>query len=98
MRQLSRSALLSTADHRRSKGDPSRALTNQLLIWVSEKPRGYREVMDAWRTTCPRLTIWEDALADGLVSVESGKSMRNARILLTESGRVLLQATAEQVP
>ena len=38
-----------------------------------------------------------DALADGLVSVESGKSMRNARILLTESGRALLQATAEQV-
>jgi hypothetical protein len=43
--------------------------------------------MEDWRTTCPRLTIWEDALADGLVSVESGKSMRNARILLTESGR-----------
>jgi len=74
------------------------ALTLQLLAWVAARPRSYKDTMEAWRTTCPRLTIWEDALADGLVSVESGKSMRNARILLTESGRVLLQATAEQVP
>jgi hypothetical protein len=51
--------------------------------------------MEAWRTTCPRLTIWEDAIADGLVSVESAKS--NAGVVVTERGRALLQATAEQV-
>src|SRR5215208_4539617 len=49
---------------------------------------------EAWRTTCPRLTIWEDAIADGLVSVESAKSMRDARIVVTERGRALLHATA----
>ena len=53
--------------------------------------------MEAWRTTCPRLTIWEDAIADGLVSVESTKSMRDAGVVVTERGRVLLHATAEQV-
>ena len=50
------------------------ALTLQLLAWLAVRPRTYRETMEAWRTTCPRLTIWEDAIADGLVSVESGKS------------------------
>ena len=50
--------------------------------------------MEAWRTTCPRLTIWEDAIADGLVSVESAKS--NAGVVVTERGRALLQATAEK--
>ena len=73
------------------------ALTLQLLAWVAARPRTYRETMEAWRTTCPRLTIWEDAIADGLVSVESAKSMRDARIVVTERGLTLLQATAEQV-
>jgi len=73
------------------------ALTLQLLAWVTARPRTYQETMEAWRTTCPRLTICEDAIADGLVSVESAKSMRDARIVVTERGLTLLQATAEQV-
>src|SRR5215208_4029009 len=55
------------------------ALTLQLLAWVTARPRTYQETMEAWRTTCPRLTIREDAIADGLVSVESAKSMRDDR-------------------
>jgi hypothetical protein len=43
------------------------ALTLQLLEWLSERPRTYPEVLDAWRTSCPRLSIWEDACIDGLV-------------------------------
>ena len=31
------------------------------LEWVAARPRPYAEVMDAWRTSCPRLTVWEDA-------------------------------------
>src|SRR5215204_5049242 len=73
------------------------ALTLQLLAWVAARPRTYRETMEAWRTTCPRLTIWEDAIADGLVSVESAKSMRDAGVVVTERGRALLHATAVQV-
>ena len=72
------------------------ALTLQLLAWVAARPRTYRETMEAWRTTCPRVTIWED-IADALVSVESAKSMRDAGVVVTERGRALLQATAEQV-
>jgi hypothetical protein len=47
--------------------DPARALTLQLLEWISLRPRTYAEVLDAWRTTCPRLSIWEDACIDGLI-------------------------------
>jgi hypothetical protein len=43
------------------------ALTLQLLEWLSERPRTYAEVLEAWRTSCPRLSIWEDASIDGLV-------------------------------
>jgi len=45
------------------------ALTVQLLAWIASDPRTYAETMDAWRTSCPRLSVWEDALADGLVQV-----------------------------
>src|SRR3954465_6658675 len=55
------------------------ALTAQLLAWIAERPRSYAETMEAWRTTCPRLTIWEDAVSDGLVAVEGAGPMREAR-------------------
>ena len=76
---------------------PISALTLQLLAWIAARPRTYQDTMEAWRTTCPRLTIWEDAVGDGLVSVESAASMNDARVLLTESGRALLQASVAQV-
>ncbi len=41
----------------------------QFLIWVSERPRTYADIMDAWRTSCPRLSAWEDATANGLVDM-----------------------------
>jgi len=72
------------------------ALTMQLLVWIAARPRSYQDTMEAWRTTCPRLTIWEDAVGDGLVFVDSAESMKDA-LLLTESGRALLQATPEHV-
>ena len=50
--------------------DPTSALTQQLLEWISEKPRTYAEVLDAWRTTCPRLSIWEDACIDDLIKYD----------------------------
>jgi hypothetical protein len=50
--------------------DPTSALTLQLLEWISEKPRSYAEVLDVWRTTCPRLSIWEDACIDGLIDYD----------------------------
>jgi len=43
------------------------ALVRDLVAWVAQAPRPYRDVMSAWRTSCPRLTIWEDAVEAGLV-------------------------------
>ncbi len=45
-------------------------LVLDLVEWVAIRPRPYAEVMDAWRTSCPRLPIWEDAVDQGLVSCE----------------------------
>ena len=43
------------------------ALILDFVEWVAAEPRPYTEVMEAWRTSCPRLTIWEDAVDRGLV-------------------------------
>ena len=40
--------------------------------WVARRPRPYAEVMDAWRTSCPRLPVWEDAVDRGLVARQAG--------------------------
>ena len=67
-------------------------LTRDLLSWLARTPRTYEETMEAWRSTCPRLTIWEDALADGLVRVESGHGTRlsEAPVVLTPRGHAAL--------
>ena len=62
------------------------ALILDLLEWVGTTPRPYREVMDAWRTSCPRLTIWEDALDAGFVTL-SDQTVR-----LTPEGLNFLRA------
>ena len=43
------------------------SLILDLTEWVATRPRTYREAMTTWRTSCPRLTIWEDAIDAGLV-------------------------------
>jgi hypothetical protein len=51
--------------------DPvSEALILDLLEWLANGERTYEEVMDAWRTSCPRLTVWEDANDRGLIATE----------------------------
>ena len=41
-----------------------------MLEWLSAHERNYEEVIDAWRTSCPRPTVWEDANDRGLVASE----------------------------
>jgi D-3-phosphoglycerate dehydrogenase len=67
----------------------NKALVLDLVEWVACEPRPYAEVMDAWRTSCPRLPIWEDANAHGLVRCDSrdGRTMVEA----TAAGRALLR-------
>ncbi len=58
--------------------------TVQLLTWLAEQTRSRAETVEVWKTSCPRLAVWEDALADGLVRVERGS------VVLTDAGRELL--------
>jgi hypothetical protein len=46
------------------------ALILDLLQWLTNGERTYEEVMDAWRTSCPRLPVWEDAKDRGLIASE----------------------------
>jgi hypothetical protein len=47
--------------------DPTAALMLDFLEWLTPDPRPYAEVMEVWRTSCPRLTVWEDAIDRGYV-------------------------------
>jgi hypothetical protein len=68
-------------------------LTRDFLAWVAREPRSYDETMDAWRSHCPRFTIWEDALAEGLVEVarDSAATFGDRRVTLTPRGRARLE-------
>lgn len=47
--------------------DPVEPLILDLLEWIGRSPRPYAEVMEAWRTSCPRLPVWEEANARGFL-------------------------------
>ena len=66
----------------------------EFLTWVSLRPRTYGEAMESWRSTCPRLSTWEDALTDGLMQIESGVTMDQSRVTLTVRGRAVLDGKA----
>jgi hypothetical protein len=54
-------------------------LVLDLLEWLASGERTYEEVMDAWRTSCPRLQVWEDANDRGLITRESGNGRKLVR-------------------
>jgi hypothetical protein len=67
------------------------APTLEFLVWLGERERTYAEAMEAWHTSCPRLSVWEDALADGLVRVVgSGAGPTPAMVALTPRGSAAL--------
>ena len=59
--------MLSTTPHMETT-EPVESLILDLLEWVGPDPRPYAEVLDAWRTSCPRLTVWEDANERGFIA------------------------------
>jgi hypothetical protein len=67
------------------------ALTLQFLGFVADG-RTYGETMEAWRSTCPRMPIWEDAVRDGLVRIENSGAMKSSRVVLTARGKARLSA------
>jgi hypothetical protein len=65
------------------------SLILDLLEWVTKEERTYEQVTDAWRTSCPKLPVWEDASDRGLITTE----LKNGRhvVIATSSGIALLQ-------
>jgi hypothetical protein len=66
------------------------ALVLDLVEWIGREPRLYSEVIETWRTSCPRLTIWEDAVDRGYVAREPVAG-RGVCVAITESGAKFLR-------
>lgn len=75
--------------------EPASLIMLQFLAWVADRPRTYPETMEAWHSTCPRLSVWEDAIIGGLVRLENDAARG---VKLTPRGvAVLEEAQAEAV-
>jgi hypothetical protein len=64
------------------------ALLSDMLAWLARDARPYCDVMEAWRTSCPRLPVWEDAVERGLV--EHARTGGVALVRITPAGRAFL--------
>jgi hypothetical protein len=69
--------------------EPVGPLMLEFLAWISSRHRTYAEAMEAWQTTCPRHTVWEDALIEGFIRMESQDDQ--CEVILTERGRAMLE-------
>ncbi len=70
------------------RADP---LVLDFVEWIASEPRLYAEVVETWRTSCPRLTIWEDAADRGYVTRETIAGT-GVVVAVTEGGANLLRA------
>jgi hypothetical protein len=66
---------------------PSLIMT-QFLSWVAEKNRTREQAVEAWHS-CPHISVWEDAIVEGLVNTRNDGSRT---IALTQRGRAALEA------
>ena len=67
----------------------SDAQTLELLAWISSGQRTYSETIEIWKTHCPRLSLWEDTLGDGLVRVV--RNGAGTQVVLTPEGEAALR-------
>jgi len=68
----------------------NKALVLDLVEWIGSQPKPYDDVMAAWRTSCPRLQVWEDAVDHGLVTRrDAGK--HGMLVEMTAKGRAFLK-------
>jgi hypothetical protein len=72
--------------------EPVPLLTVEFLRWIAARPRTYAEAMEAWRSNCPRHTVWEDALINGLIQFENGVTMNQCAVIVTPRGRAILDS------
>ena len=69
--------------------DTVSSLLRDMLAWIDARPRTYAEVMEAWRTSCPRLPVWEEATDRGLVEHATAEGQMVIR--LTRAGEAFLR-------
>ena len=62
----------------------------ELLVWVARCPRTYDDVMAAWRSSCPRFSVWEDALDAEFIRIERCGAGGETTIALTSRGSAAL--------
>lgn len=67
-----------------------------LVEWCAREPRAYADVIEAWRTSCPRLTVWEDATERGLLMRRPGAG-NQVQVIVTREGRAFLAAYGRAV-
>jgi len=65
-------------------------LVLDFVEWIAREPRAYAEVISTWKTSCPRLTIWEDAADRGFVARETRPGL-GLVIAVTKDGETLLR-------
>jgi D-3-phosphoglycerate dehydrogenase len=70
--------------------EPVEALILDLLDWLDAGPRPYVEVMDAWRTSCPRLPVWEEANRRGFLD-RRPSGTTHAVVAISPAGRTHLR-------
>jgi D-3-phosphoglycerate dehydrogenase len=75
-------------------GDPVEPLILDLLEWIGSGPRPYREVIEAWRTSCPRLPVWEEANSRGYLA-HSHRPGGVAEVCVTDAGFAHLRAARD---
>ena len=61
------------------------SLILDLLEWIGPGERPYLETMEAWRTSCPRLPVWEDATDLGFIERRHERG-RGALVSVSASG------------
>ena len=64
----------------------------QFLNWIARRARTHADIMDAWQSSCPRLSVWEDAVIDGYVRFAGDAQ---GHVVLTSLGRATLDAQAQ---
>ena len=69
--------------------DPVDALVLDLLEWLGPTSKRYAEVMEVWRTSCPRLPVWEEANQLGLIAREHREGI-GAFVSVSPVGRAFL--------
>lgn len=65
-------------------------LVLDLVEWIGKEARPYSEVMEAWKTSCPRLTVWEDAIDQGFL-VREKNAAAGQQVAITTAGRAFLK-------